>query len=331
MSNTGQSQSIWLDYSTLSTFQTCQEKCRLAYEEGYRPLREPAPLSFGRAIHSGIEEFWRLADHPLPERIDQACQKFLWDAREHGNLPTSFEDDEKRSLERGVALMEVYCQRYANDPYENVPSPDPSKPYIEVGFAIHLMDFIDLSGVLHPVMYVGRIDRVMRSRVTGKFAIFEVKTTSRGLYMFQDSVKPNHQITGYFFGCKTLLAEDAQIEGVYVDAIFVSSRQPSKKLPTGVDLDADFGRFFTQRSQSDVQDWLKDMQITAQRLLEYRLSYQGEVNWPRNAPTACSMYGGCTYRELCSLRNDKAYRERMFKVEKWEPWKGIANLEGVIT
>lgn len=324
MTSNGQSQPIWLDYSTLSTFQTCQEKARLAYENGFRSLIEPPPLSFGRAIHAGVETFWRLSGESRPYRIDQACHAFLKSARTNDNLPTDIEADEKRSLDRGIALIEAYCQRYETDVYENVPSFDANKPYVEVGFAVHLLDYRDKSGVMHPVMYVGRIDRIMRSRVTCKFAIFEVKTTSRGLYTYQNSVKPNHQITGYYFGAKTLLGEDTQVEGVYVDAIFVSSRQPSKKFPTGVDIDEDFGRFFTQRSQGDVEDWLHDMQTTALTLLQLK-DVAGILDpWPRNAPTACSMYGGCQYRELCALRNDSSYRERMFKVERWEPWVGIA-------
>ena len=178
-----------------------------------------------------------------------------------------------------------------------------------------------------PVMYVGRLDRIMRSRIDNRLRIVETKTTGTGLTQFVNQIRPNHQITGYHWAARELLHLD--VAGTIWDCIFVSSRQPKVSgdhwETRGIDIEKDFNRTETRRSQTDIDEFLFDLTETVTCYLSDVKN--GKYRWERNAPGACFMYGGCDYRDVCVTNGNKQIIENRFRKEKWEPWKGIANLE----
>lgn len=296
---------IYLDYSTISTFQSCKEKARLNYVKGYRSTIEKPSLAFGAAFHTAVAIYLRSHD------LDRAQRAFLKAAKRRGDvLPISADDEEKRSLERGLALLSHYVTKYQNEPFEVMKRPDTGETYTEIGFAVHIMDWRD-----RPVMYIGKIDSIKRSRTDGRPYNFELKTTGQGLSQFLLQVRPNHQISGYHMGA-TLLGID--IAGTYWDAVFISDRKIGGKFPDGIDPDKDFGRSVTQRSKIDIEEFLFDFTSEAKTYLSWCDSQA--VRWPRSAPTACHMYGGCEYREACGHNLAPAIMTSKFKIQKWEPW-----------
>src|SRR5262245_19630638 len=150
-------QPIYIDYSIFSTLLTCEERSRVRYREGAVPMEEPLALGFGSAFHAGVEGWLRTAD------LQQSRASFLAEIKRRGTLlPISMDTDEKRSIERGLYLLEAYIEKYKDEPYEIMRRPDDNKPYVEMAFAGNVMDWRG-----RPVYYTGKIDNIKRSLIDG--------------------------------------------------------------------------------------------------------------------------------------------------------------------
>jgi hypothetical protein len=328
---------IYIDFSIGNTFQACKEKARLAYHLGYRTGGVPA-LDFGHAVHAGMEGYFNAKaggfikdsqwhkfsyeEEVMPrEPLNHAKASFFRDLKLTGaSLPLNLEADERRSVERGIALIEAHTYRWRNDLYENMYRPDGS-PLVEVPFQVEIGNY---NG--YRIIVIGKIDRIMRSIRTGRPAIFETKTTTQGLSNFIKQVKPNHQITTYFAGAWEFLPD---IRECIWDCVFVSDRKPDMKKALldrfwmyGIDIEKDFARQTTTRTPADVEAWKFDILAVA---IEYaNWLWSGARRWPRSAPSACHQYGGCQFRDVCPINNDderERYLESKFVKQPWEPWK----------
>src|SRR5678816_1430636 len=322
---------IYVDFSTLATFRACHEKCRLEYRDGWRTARTDPKLTFGHAFHAAIAEFYDqfgeeiVTQEARAAAVVMAKAAFLRDLQIEGaELPITLEQEERRSLERGLALIDAYIHRWQADHYVNILGSN-GKPLTEMGFQYPLTQFEGWD-----VVYVGYIDRVMRSIMSGRPVIFETKTTTMGLDPFIAMCKPNHQVTGYFPPVWNLQLE---VRECVWDTIFISNRMPdigkavkNRFWMYGIDIDKDLKRSSTTRSMTDVTEFLIDIEEDA---LEYcRWLTSGKTRWSRNAPGACHTYGGCQFRKRCSLNLDSvdesAYMTSQdFAVSRWEPWKKI--------
>lgn len=316
-------QIIWIDFSTISAFAMCEEKARLSYIEHHSPNKRPRALSFGGAIHKGIETYEVLsATHPEieeKERRQQGVLSFIQYCKDKcADLPIEMTSDEPRSLERGSYILEAYFEKYINEPFVNVINRTIGQPYIEIGFAIYIMDWWGV-----PVMYVGRIDKIKKSRIDGGLHIFETKTTRMGLTNHAKQVRPNHQISGYHLAAKELLQFD--IIDTNWDAIFISNRKADESksgwAAFGVDIEKDFLRTPTRRSSTDLDEFLIDLKLETTHYLTRK--YSNLPRWHRNAPTACHMYNGCVFRDVCSTNGNESILRSDFHREVWEPWKGV--------
>jgi len=324
---------IYVDYSTLATFQSCKEKARLAH---WRAATPDKSLAFGHAFHAAIAAYddacaggrrapngaW-IAEPPTKPPLLTAKAAFLHDlAIEGADLPIDLEVEERRSLARGLALVEAYITRWANEPYETMLD-EHGAPLVEVGFHYPLCEFQGWT-----VIYVGYIDKIMRHKMTKRVVMRETKTTTEALSQFIKQCKPNHQVTGYFVFARRMFPDI--IECIW-DCVFVSDRAADMRraekehfMMWGVDIDKDFKRQPTTRHMSDITEFLWDAHEHAYEYAKWLLS--GAIRWPRSAPGACHMFGGCRYRDVCVL-NDAAQRDAFLQtrfVEKpWQPWKGI--------
>lgn len=93
----------------------------------------------------------------------------------------------------------------------------------------------------------------------------------------------------------------------------------------GIDVEKDFGRRETRRSEVDIDEFVKDLRYATTRWLSLRES--SLHRWSRNAPTACYMYGGCQYLEVCSTNLNQNVIDSKFRVEPWAPWEGLIHRE----
>jgi hypothetical protein len=308
------SDAYFVDHSTLfGAFSNCKEKGRLTSVMGLRPKAGVPALSFGHAIHAGVAALGSGYD------LNTAHTAYLNDLKtQNAALPISIMDEERRTVERGLSLLSAYHERWANDVYDTVISPS-GVPYVEIKFRLYLFTWHDG----RPVFFCGIIDRIAKSRLSGYTVIIETKTTTQGLSQFIKQTRPNHQVSGYHKAAIELINVPL-IETVY-DCIFVSDRKPSQKpnvehwLYQGIDIEKDFARTTTRRSERDMAEYEFDLIQTARDYLTYRES--GLERWPRNAPGACHMMGGCYFRDLCGTNLDENILNSQFKVQRWEPWK----------
>lgn len=336
---------LYVDYSTTSLFNACKEKCRLGSVIGYRPVRQKASLTFGSAFHAGIAAYYdaiaggsyqALSEGapkewiPFQGEVDpttEAKAAFLRDLKLGDELPLELESAERRSIERGLALLEAYIYRWQGEPYENILID--GKPLTEVGFKYYITTIGDCE-----VWYVGYIDRIMRSCATGRPVNFETKTTTQALSQYVLQVKPNHQITGYYPGARQLVGNDL-IETVW-DCTFVSDRKPdmNKALRDdgrfwmyGIDTEKDFQRQITRRSERDITEFKIDVENVAAEYFRWLTS--NAERWPRTAPGACHQYGGCQFRDVCVVNGDMSIfnDSEKWHISKWEPWRRIVATE----
>lgn len=335
---------IYVDFSTLARFGACKEKERLGGVLAYRLRRQKSSLSFGHALHAGIGAYynalaggwfdagrvWHVFDEMQLERspLEHAKLAFLQDLKYTGaELPIEATPEERRSVTRGLGLLEAYVYRWRNEHYENVIVDD--KPFVEFGFRYPLSSFEG-----YTVMYVGYIDRVMRNTQTGHAVVFETKTTTQALSMYILSAKPNPQVTGYFPPIIDIVG--STMEAVW-DCIYVSDRAPNTELASrsaahrfwmyGIDVEKDFRRQTTSRSARDISEFKIDAEESA---LEYcRWLTSSKTRWPRSgAPKECNSYGGCAFRPRCAMNLDPeeepGFMEGLdFIQQEWAPWKTI--------
>lgn len=333
---------IYFDNSTRSTFQACKEKCRLGLRDAWRATDRKASLDFGHAIHAGWAAYydakaggyhdsdgnWHTfedAEGIIPLQRAQAA--FLRDLHfSDATIPVNLEAEERRSIERGLALLDAYVYRWRAEPYDNLLIE--GKPQTEVGFRYNITEFEGW-----PVVYVGYIDRLMWNTRTGRGVMFEGKTTTQGLSQYVLQCKPNNQITGYF---PAALAIDPSITECVWDCMFISSRQSDMQKALGdrfwmygIDIGKDFARQTTSRSATDISEFLKDLEIDAIDYCQWLT--RADARWPRTTG-ACHSYGGCQFRNRCSMNlrsaeEEQAFMESNFRIERWEPWKRIAKIQ----
>lgn len=301
---------IYLDHSILSTSMSCLEKARLAYVEHLAKRDVPSPLTFGSAFHAGVAAFL------VEGNANAAEHAFLNAIREREGATLPLESD-KRSIEKGLLLLQAYAEKWKNAPYEVMRSPS-GIPYVEIGFRLFLMEWRG-----RPVLLCGLIDSILRSKIDGQPYVDELKTTTKALSTFVRQAKPNHQVTLYDYAVTELFG--IKPTGAIWDAVYLSSRQPNSKGKThwersGIKLDEDFSRTITTRSVQDHDDMLFDLRNAAITFLTWR-ERDAEQHWPRNT-SQCHNYGGCQFADVCISRNNTQIKSNFFTKYEWRPWEG---------
>lgn len=339
---------IYIDNSTRTVLQVCKEKARLGNVLGYRTIDKSGmgALDFGHAFHAAVAAYydwqaggwfdevgnwhkiWQL--HVSATRTAQAA--FMGDIHAQGSqMAISLEDaEDKRSVERGVALVEAYIERWKNEPYENILDKD-GQPLTEIYFEVPVAQWGEWT-----IVYCGTIDRIMMNILTKRPVIFETKTTSKGLSVFVQEAKPNQQIDGYFKIAwalmKDMFPELPEIKQAVWDCIFVSKRQPdmNKALKDrfrmyGIDAKADFARQETTRSVEDVMEFMVDIEADAVEFAKWLMS--NAPRWPRaKHSTSCHLFGGCPFRLVCSTNGAPEMLTTFFEVKPWNPRKKLRQL-----
>lgn len=312
---------IYVDHSILSTVAACKEKGRLSYVKHLRPRKEPPPLVFGSAFHAAIAAYYTCVSEgrDSTESKKIACDAFIEEVKKApaGTLPINADNEEKRSVERGLYLVDAYIDKWhAGDAHWiDVVNPATQKPYIEVGFAHYFMSWKDV-----PVVVVGKIDRLRKNRIDDRIYNFETKTTGGSAQQYMNQTKPNHQITLYNWIANEVLG--LEIAGTILDVIHVSDRKVNGKFKNGIDIEKDFDRAETRRTGTDIREFLFDLQESVTEFLTLRDS--GKKRWYRNAPGACNMYGGCHFRDVCNSNLNEGVIETLYRKERWEPWTIIS-------
>jgi CRISPR/Cas system-associated exonuclease Cas4 (RecB family) len=264
-----------INSSSAEILHTCRKKAYYALERGLRPKEESEAMSFGTAIHKALEAFYS-SDFSNGERLiteQELHEAFISAAQPIMHVPAG----EKRSVENGKKILTKYLETYSNDPWQTVRDSN-GKPMVELKFELPMQEDI----VLH-----GQIDCLLQNRESGEIVVCDHKTASTLGVDFFNRIKPNLQFSVYAWAARQL--------GFPVSKVMVNGIQVAKTK-------TEFVRVFTNRDAEDDLE-MRDSITDAIRL--YTNAKNTNV-WAINS-ASCSHYGGCSYRDICSLST--AYRE----------------------
>lgn len=190
-------QKITLSNSAVETAESCPTKYYWRYEREQVPVDdgEAAPLKFGIAIHSALEE--RGKGGSLDEVIRVFDKEFPKDLTN------------KHTQSAGRLMLKDYFNRYQDD--ELVVIGNEKQFEIDLGSC----------------MYRGRIDKLVQGE--SGISVMDHKTTSYLGSTFYNMSKPNGQFTGYIYAAD---CEYGEVGTLIVDGLLVPYPYKSKPLVT---------------------------------------------------------------------------------------------------
>ncbi|MCL7958231.1 MAG: PD-(D/E)XK nuclease family protein [marine benthic group bacterium] len=159
-----------LSQTQIRTWRTCPQKWKQVYLEGRREPPAP-PLTFGSAVHSGLETFYRnrTAAPATPEEMlasfDDVLDRSAYDSDQ------AFE----RARDDGHAMLQAWYERHA--------------PEFRPAMAVELALRYDIDDV----QMISILDRVDLT-ATGRLRITDYKT---GRFFLRDTARESQQLTLY--------------------------------------------------------------------------------------------------------------------------------------
>lgn len=290
------------DSTSLGLLKTCPWKYYLTMVEGWESKRRATPLTFGIWFHEAAETYHKLRAENVSH--DEAVELVVHDAliksgerNEEGEFIHWESDDNRRTRFTLIRAVTWYLDNYKDDAISTVIREN-GKPAVELSFRIPL-DMLSPDGTEY--LLCGHLDRV--GTLDGRKYVTDYKTSGSTLSSrFFDNFSPGNQMSLYTFAGNVIFGEP--IAGVIVDGI---------QCAVGF---ARYSRGFAPRTQNQIEEWLEDTLMWI-KLAEV---YAKSQHWPMN-DTACSMYGGCAFRGVCS--KDASVRENYLKGDftkrVWDP------------
>ena len=301
----------YYDNTRISDYKTCPRKYLLRH--GYDLVSDGTPLAltFGLAWHDAMDVVWAMVnggDESQTTILEAAMVRWQETWKERGMpYPLTLEKQEQYAPRTPMIAAEMLSQ-YLVHRWSFMK--DVELISVEQPFAVKI--FADDT----PVRYIGRFDKIVRHPQHG-ILIIEHKTTSayakasgfRTDYI--TSWSPNSQIDGYLHAAHMLYGKD--VKGIWIDAALVHKTVHNKFRFIPID------RQFEQVEQFiyETRDWIERIEDETNRAT--KSDYDG---FPKNTGS-CSMWAGCTYRDLCKFNakpNDILSNHPGFKVEHWEPF-----------
>ncbi len=297
-----------VDSTSLELLKRCPRLYQYVMIEGWEPHGEAIHLRFGIEFHQALHDYelYKTQELNHDEALIGTLRDLLtrihsWDPDPHTK---SEEKKDKPNLIRAVV---DYLDKHKADPAETVIL-DNGRPALEVSFRFELDWGPDLAQFApkQPYLLCGHLDRIV-NYLDGIY-VMDRKTSGSALSQYYFSqYQPHNQMSLYALAGKIVL--ESPIRGVIIDGVHVHE-QP------------DFGRGITYRTQDQLDEWLYDLRFWLAKAEDY--ATQGY--WPMN-DTACSMYGGCRFRGICSKSPQarpqflKSEFRQKPEEERWNPLK----------
>lgn len=293
-------QVVW-DATSLDLAQACARKYFYSMVLGIRPKDLSVHLLFGGLYATALEHFYK--HRAAGDDVNLALRKVVaeamissWDYE--NNCVKTFDDPKKTR----IALLRTiiwYVEQFAVETEDGLRTYhlQDGKPAVELSFSL---DFAP------SIVYNGHLDRVVQ--MGDELYVMDQKTTGGtiGPYYF-NGFSPSNQMSGYSFAGQIILK--SPVRGVIIDAAQIAVNFTR------------FERGITSRSKDQVEEWY-DSTVSVISAFQHLAESAGdrETAYPMN-PTACSNYGGCAFRILCS-RSPKV-RENFIKSDftshNWDP------------
>ena len=264
-------------FSKIQSFMRCPHKHYLQYILRLFPTKKAAPLSLGGCMAEGLGAYRATGS------LSQAQEAFVKQWAEDGRiLATRSVDDEMRSVERGLEILEEYTKFYPNDPIEMI------QP--EIQFEEVIEDFI----------YRGRIDAVWSDG--RRVSIVEDKTASRLGPSYFAELLGGWQVLWYMGIAKLLglfnTIKSNQTPHCTANALYIHANKFrfEREVTTKSNKTLDQGML-------QISKWVKAIRYATKT-----------NNFPMADSDRCHQFGKCEYKQLCASTEERV-RENIINVD----------------
>lgn len=283
---------------TLGLLKECPRKYQYTVINGWGSRDESIHLRFGIEYHHALQDYAiaRAEGMKHEDAIHESIRALH--NRVHAWAPDRNSRAGKyKNRESIVGIVVDYLDHFgADDPASTFILAD-GTPAVELKFQFELdwgpkaseytigSDFVTCegaeSGFSQPYLLCGHLDRVVSFH--DELYVMDRKTSISSLSSYyMDQWTPSNQMTLYSLAGKVLLNQP--VKGVIIDAAQVLLEKPNA-----------FARGFAYRTEDQLAEWLADLRYFLQEAEDFAAAGY----WPQN-DTACTKYGGCAFREVCS-------------------------------
>jgi hypothetical protein len=284
-----------LDSTLLGAFRSCPRKAELAYFHHWKPQSESVHLVAGAAYAKGLEvartSFYIEGKHP-DDAVADGISALL---ESYGDFQCP--SDSAKSPTRTAGALEFYFYSYPLGSDAAIPMTLPGgKRGIE-------FSFLEPLGIPHPVsgdplLYSGRMD--MLCDFEGMKLGEDDKTTSSLGASWSNQWQLRSQFTGYVWGA---LQAGIELNGFLIRGVSI--------LKTKYDTQ----QAITYRPAWQIDRWLKQTRRDIQRMVQCWESGYFDYNLDH----ACTEFGGCTFRDVCQMRDPQSLLSSRFERRRWDP------------
>lgn len=285
-----------IDNTMREAYFVCPTKFWRSFAQGLAPVVPNVHLHAGACFAKGLEvtrnAFWR-DKMPARDCVGLGLKAVL---ESYGEFVPPF-DSNKTATRMAEALVAYFTQYPLETDYLQPFVTANGVPAIEFTFAGEIPD------VKHPVtgnplLYGGRFD--MLAVRDGVLFVDDEKTTSQLGSTWAQQWELSSQFTGYCWGAKQ---HGFPVAGAIIRGISI--------------LKNNFGhaQAITYRPQWMIDRWLEQVQRDARRMIQ---SWESQ-KWDMALGQACSMYGGCQFKLLCTSPDPEKWIGTNYTHRVWDP------------
>jgi len=279
---------IVLDAHLLKSYRKCQKYFWWFEQQHIISKGNSAAPAFGIAMHEGIEYFRKakMAGSDFNTCYKAGADALMSALKKH--MPAEYlsptMQDEARAPKNALRIFTGYCNHYE--------SANLKFHHVEVPFALYFGSF-DYNGKTIDAIYTGIIDAVLEMHT--RIYVNDLKSTGWNINQeWLDGFKMDQGLLGYMVAAKHILGIDtnyAVIHGIWVKA---EAKNPKYAKP----IDEYFHTNEIYWDEPQIAEWAENTLETAKEI--FIKQQNPDAYWQMAYGDACGMYGGCTYRKLCS-------------------------------
>jgi len=284
-----------VDATMLAQWRSCHQKLMLGYIEHWKLKGDSVHLLAGAAFARGLE----VARHAYFQNGRSDVDALAAGQQALVIAYGDFEPPEgsNKTLERMMGALDYYFSVWPFDSDPARPHRFPSGAYgIEFSFAQPLPYKHPVSG--DPIIYSGRSDMVCD--FAGGLYIEDDKTASQLGASWSKQWDLRSQFTGY---CWAAAEAGMDVNGVIVRGVSILKTK------------YDHAEAITYRPRWQIARWL----VQVQRDLAAMERAWREDYWDFALDHACDEYGGCSFKQICTSPEPKAWLPMYFERRRWNP------------
>lgn len=297
-----------VDSTSLGDFKRCAKYYEYTHIEGWVPAEDNIHLRFGIEYHQALHDYElaKASGEKYEEALRTTIRQLL--TRIHSWEPDrEIRAGQYKNPETLVRTVIWYLDLFKNDPAETVILAD-GKPALEVSFKWPLDYGPKTANGTQPYLLCGHLDRLVKypKNTENQFVMDRKTSTSQLTSYYFSQFEPSNQMSLYAMSSQIVI--HSPVKGVIIDAAQVLIEESR------------FQRHVSYRTPAQLDEWMSDLG----RWLAYMELCALENYWPQN-DTACTMYGGCRFRKVCS--RSPQVRERFLEADfiklpredRWNP------------